>query len=150
VKKNLDEVDRKILKILQKNSRTPLREISKKVGLVNSAVHVRIKKLKKRGIIKKFTVILNPEGLNLPLLAFVLIKASKGKYQEIAEELVKYPEILEVYEIIGKYDIILKVRTRNIKELDSLLNEVGDINGIKEISTGIVLKIQKTTTELPL
>jgi len=150
MKKDLDEVDRKILKILQKNSRTPLREISKKVGLVNSAVHVRIKKLKKRGIIKKFTAILNPEALNLPLLAFVLIKARRGKYEEVAEELVKYSEILEVYEITGKYDIILKVRTRNSEELDSLLDKIRNVKGVRETRTMIVLKTQKNTTELPL
>lgn len=149
MKKYIDEIDRKILNFLQKNSRTPLRKISKEVGLMNSAVHVRIEKLKKEGIIKNFTVIVNPEALNLPLLAFVLIKAKRGEYQEVAEELAKYPKILEVYEITGKYDIILKVRTRNIEELDSILDSIGNIKGVKETHTMVVLKTQKNTAELP-
>ena len=63
----LDDIDKEILKVLQKNSRTPLREISKRVGLAESTVYERIKKLKGKGIIKRFTIIPDPESLgNLP------------------------------------------------------------------------------------
>ncbi len=146
----LDDVDRKILAILQKNSRTPLREISKEVGLAESTVYERIKKLKEKGIIKKFTVILDPNALNFKLMAFILIKAKAGRYSAVAEELKKYPEIVEIYETTGDYDMLLKIRTRGSEELNEFLDTIGEIEGVEATHTMVVLKVHKETTELPL
>jgi len=146
----LDEIDKEILRVLQKNSRTPLREISKRVGLAESTVYERIKKLKEKGIIKKFTIILDPESLGFHLLAFILIKAKAGKYAEVAEKLIAYPEIVEIYETTGDYDMILKIRTRSSEELNDFLDKIGEIEGVVATHTMVVLKIHKETTELPL
>ena len=146
----LDETDKEILKVLQKNSRTPLREISKRVDLAESTVYERIKKLKEKGVIKKFTIIPDPEALGFNLLAFILIKARAGKYADVAKELVKYPEIVEIYENTGDYDMILKIRTRNSTELNEFLNKIGEIDGVVATHTMVVLKIHKETTELPI
>lgn len=146
----LDEIDKEILKVLQKNSRTPLREISKQVGLAESTVYERIKKLKERGIIKKFTIIPDPESLGFHLLAFILIKAKAGKYSDVAEKLIAYPEIVEIYETTGDYDMIVKIRTRSSEELNDFLDRIGEIEGVVATHTMVVLKIHKETTELPL
>ncbi|WP_054840972.1 Lrp/AsnC family transcriptional regulator [Thermococcus peptonophilus] len=147
----LDEVDKKILMILQKNSRTPpLREISKEVGLAESTIYERIKKLKEKGIIKKFTVILDPNALGFNILAFILIKAKAGMYGHVADQLKKYPEICEVYETTGDYDMIVKIRTRSSSELNEFLDKMGSIEGVEATHTMVVLKVHKETTELPL
>ncbi|GAB6101147.1 Lrp/AsnC family transcriptional regulator [Thermococcus atlanticus] len=147
---NLDDIDRKILTILQKNSRTPLREISKEVGLAESTVYERIKKLKEHGIIRKFTVILDPDALGFTLLAFILIKSKAGKYSHVASELRKYPQIVEIYETTGDYDMLVKIRTRNSEELNEFLDTIGEIEGVVATHTMVVLKVHKETTELPL
>ncbi len=147
---NLDDIDRKILTILQKNSRTPLREISKEVGLAESTVYERIKKLKEHGVIKKFTVILDPDALGFTLLAFILIKSKAGKYSHVASELKKYPQIVEIYETTGDYDMLVKIRTRNSEELNEFLDTIGEIEGVVATHTMVVLKVHKETTELPL
>jgi len=146
----LDDVDRKILAILQKNSRTPLREISKEVNLAESTVYERIKKLKERGIIKKFTVILDPGSLGFKILAFILIKAKAGKYSYVANELKKHPEIVEIFETTGDYDMLVKIRTRGSEELNEFLDTIGEIDGVVATHTMVVLKVHKETTELPL
>ena len=146
----LDETDKKILMILQKNSRTPLREISKVVGLAESTIYERIKKLKENGVIKKFTVILDPEALGFTMLSFILIKAKAGKYAHVAKELIKYPEIVEIYETTGDYDMIVKIRTRGSEELNEFLDRIGEIDGVEATHTMVVLKVHKETTELPL
>ncbi len=147
---NLDDIDRKILTILQKNSRTPLREISKEVGLAESTVYERIKKLKEHGIIRKFTVILDPDALGFTLLAFILIKSKAGKYSHVASELRKYPQIVEIYETTGDYDMLVKIRTKNSEELNEFLDTIGEIEGVVATHTMVVLKVHKETTELPL
>ncbi|WP_297464098.1 Lrp/AsnC family transcriptional regulator [Thermococcus sp.] len=146
----LDDVDRKILAILQKNSRTPLREISREVGLAESTVYERIKKLKERGIIRKFTVVLDPEALGFNVLAFILIKSRAGMYSRVAEELSKYPEIVEIYETTGDYDMIVKIRTRGSDELNEFLDRMGNVDGVVATHTMVVLKVHKETTELPI
>jgi len=146
----LDEVDKKILTILQKNSRTPLREISKEVGLAESTVYERIKKLKERGIIKKFTVMLDPDSLGFKILAFILIKSKAGMYSHVANELKRYPQIVEIYETTGDYDMLVKIRTSGSEELNEFLDTIGEIDGVVATHTMVVLKIHKETTELPL
>ncbi|CAD5244945.1 Lrp/AsnC family transcriptional regulator [Thermococcus camini] len=146
----LDDTDRKILAILQKNSRTPLREISKEVGLAESTVYERIKKLKDRGIIKKFTVILDPDSLGFQILAFILIKSKAGMYAHVANELKRHPQIVEIYETTGDYDMLVKIRTGGSDELNEFLDTIGEINGVEATHTMVVLKIHKETTELPL
>ncbi|AFL95585.1 transcription regulator, AsnC family 6 [Thermococcus cleftensis] len=146
----LDETDRKILAILQKNSRTPLREISKEVGLAESTVYERIKKLKDRGIIRKFTVILDPESLGFKILAFILIKSKAGMYSHVANELKQYPQIVEIYETTGDYDMLVKIRTSGSDELNEFLDTIGEIDGVVATHTMVALKIHKETTELPL
>ncbi len=146
----LDETDRKILTILQKNSRTPLREISKEVGLAESTVYERIKKLKERGIIQKFTVILDPEALGFGIMAFVLIKSKAGMYSHVANELSKYPQIVEIYETTGDYDMLIKIRTSGSDELNEFLDRIGNVDGVVATHTMVVLKVHKETTELPL
>ncbi len=146
----LDEVDRKILRILQKNSRTPLREISKEVGLAESTVYERIKKLKERGIIQRFTVMLDPEALGFHIMAFILIKAQAGMYTNVASELARYPQIVEIYETTGDYDMLIKIRTSGSDELNEFLDRIGNVDGVVATHTMVVLKVHKETTELPL
>ena len=147
---SLDEVDKKILAILQRNSRTPLREISKRVGLAESTIYERIKKLKDNGVIQKFTVILNPESLGFTMLSFILIKSKAGMYARVAKEIMKYPEIVEIYETTGNYDMVVKIRTRNSDDLNTFLDRVGEVEGVEATHTMVVLKVHKETTELPL
>jgi Lrp/AsnC family transcriptional regulator for asnA, asnC and gidA len=146
----LDNIDKKILMILQKNSRTPLREISKEVDLAESTVYERIKKMRERGIIKRFSVVLNPNALGLGVLAFVLIKAKAGMYSHVAEELKKYPKIVEVYETTGDYDMIAKIRARDSDELNEFLDKIGDIEWVESTHTMVVLKTHKEEAELPI
>ncbi|AIF69516.1 transcriptional regulator [Palaeococcus pacificus DY20341] len=146
----LDEIDKKILAILQRNSRTPLREISKAVGLAESTIYERIKKLKDNGVIERFTVILNPEALGFTMLSFILIKSKAGMYAQVAKELMKYSEIVEIYETTGNYDMVVKIRTRSSDELNSFLDKIGEIKGVEATHTMVVLKAHKETTELPL
>lgn len=143
-------MDKKILAILQRNSRTPLREISKRVGLAESTIYERIKKLKDNGVIQKFTVILNPESLGFTMLSFILIKSKAGMYARVAKEIMKYPEIVEIYETTGNYDMVVKIRTRNSDELNVFLDRVGEVEGVVATHTMVVLKVHKETTELPL
>ncbi|MCD6559228.1 MAG: Lrp/AsnC family transcriptional regulator, partial [Palaeococcus sp.] len=115
-----------------------------------STIYERIKKLKDNGVIQKFTVILNPESLGFTMLSFILIKSKAGMYARVAREIMKYPEIVEIYETTGNYDMVVKIRTRNSDDLNTFLDRVGEVEGVEATHTMVVLKVHKETTELPL
>ena len=139
----LDEVDKRILEVLEKNSRTPLRKISKQVKIPPSTVYGRIKRFRKRGVVRRFVTILNPKALGFLVLAFVFIKARAGMCSTVAEGLKEYPEILEIYEVTGDWDIIIKVIMRSYEELNTFLNKISGIKDVESTCTMVVFKTHK-------
>ena len=131
----LDEVDKRILEVLEKDSRAPLRKISKQVKMPPSTVYERIKRLRKRGVVRRSVAILNPKALGFLVLAFVFIKARAGMYSMVTEGLKEYPEILEIYEVTGDWDIIIKVIMRSYEELNTFLDKISGIKGVESTYT---------------
>jgi len=99
----IDDIDQKILSIIQGNARTSNAEIARQVGMAPSAVLERIRKLEEKGVIRGYEVRLNPRALELGLVAFVSVR-TKDRYGslETAENLAKLPEVLEVHHTAGE------------------------------------------------
>lgn len=120
----LDDKDRKILEILESNSRTSIREIAKITGYRPSTVHQRIKRLKEEGVIQKFTVKLDDEKLNRNLVVFMLISGAMDKYLD--DKAMKDPCIREIHGITGEYDLLMKLKFRDMKEFNKFIIEFRD------------------------
>jgi Lrp/AsnC family leucine-responsive transcriptional regulator len=148
----IDEIDAKILNIIQENSRTPNAEIARQVGMAPSAILERIRKLEERGLIQGYTVRLNARALGLGLLAYVFVRTDDrvGKVST-AEKLAEIPEVQEIHHIAGEDCYLAKVRTADTKSLGRLLREqFGAIKSIISTRTTIVLETIKESTTLPL
>ena len=131
----LDNVDKKILTELQIDASQSLEDIAKKVGASKTPVWNRIKKLRKIGIIKNHTVILDPDKLGLEACFFVLVRTSeheKDWQDSFLNALLSREEVLEAHRLAGDIDYILKVRVRNAKAYDefyqALISEVKIFN----------------------
>jgi len=131
----LDNVDKKILYELQIDASQSLEDIAKKVGASKTPVWNRIKKLRKIGIIKSNTVILDPEKLGLEACFFVLVRTSEHEKEwqdNFLNALVTREEVLEAHRLAGDIDYILKVRVKNAKAYDefyqALISEVKIFN----------------------
>ena len=119
----MDAIDKKILLLLQDNAKMPNSEIAKQVGMVPSGVLERIRKLEDNGYIKGYTTNLNPESLNLGLLAFVFLKTSEMPgCLETADKLAEFPEILEVHHVAGEDCYLLKIRLKNCNTCYNYVN----------------------------
>ena len=132
----LDKVDREILAILQKDSSKPFVEIANELGVTDGTIHQRVKKLKKLGIIKKFTLELDDEAIGLGSLAYAFITVNPGFLVPISKELSTYPNILEVHETHTQSNIQIKIRAASQEEIrDIVVNKIRKIEGIsnKEI-----------------
>ncbi|MDB4071130.1 Lrp/AsnC family transcriptional regulator [Amylibacter sp.] len=131
----LDNIDKKILIELQTDASQSLEDIAKKVGASKTPVWNRIKKLRKIGIIKNHTVILDPDKLGLEACFFVLVRTSeheKDWQNSFLNALLSREEVLEAHRLAGDIDYILKVRVKNAKAYDefyqALISEVKIFN----------------------
>jgi len=136
----LDEMDRGILKRLQDDARIAFRIIAEELGLSESTVFVRVKKLQEKGIIKRFTTTVSPELVGKGLTAFILIKVNPQKYPVVLETLKKNNDIYEIYDVTGNYYTIAKVRVGSREDLAKIIDEIGLIEGITSTETAIVLR----------
>lgn len=152
LQRTIDKKDHKILSIIQSNARLSNAEISRRVGLAPSAVLERIRKLEDRGVIKGYRPKINPQAVNLGLLAFVFVRVKElpGK-DTTGRELSKIPEVLEVHHVAGEDCYLTKVRTSNTEALGQLLREkFGALPTVRSTRTTIVLNTVKEDSRLPL
>jgi len=146
----MDEIDRKILERLQDDARLAFREIAEDLGVSESTVFVRVKKLQEQGIIKRFTAAIPPEKVGKGLTAFILIKADPQKYPVVLETLEKIDDIYEIYDVTGNYYAIAKIRTGTREDLAKIIDKVGLIEGITSTETAIVLRNIKEETKIKI
>lgn len=137
----LDAIDTAILRRLQTEARTSNAEIAREVGLAPSAVFERIKKLETKGIIRGYEARLDPDALDLGLLAFVFVKADERPGAiRTGDHLAKIPGVLEVHHVAGEDCYLAKVRVRNAKELGRLLKDgFGAIPSVTSTRSTVVL-----------
>jgi Lrp/AsnC family leucine-responsive transcriptional regulator len=151
-----DVLDREILRLLRQDGRMSVASIAKEIGLSGPSVHERIKKLEQRGIIAGYTAILEPQLLNRPHVAFVMVTLSEGNEFAIDDPIVaricEEPDVLEFHRIAGEDCYLIKVRTATNKELENLLRRVRKIRGVARTRTTIVLstELERPTIEVPL
>ena len=114
----LDDVDLKILRILQKNAKLTTKELADAVHLTPTPVFERQKRLERRGYIKKYVAVLDAEKLNKGLLVFCKVKLKLINYDMadvFTRSIMRVPEVIECYNTSGAYDYLLKVRVKDMK-----------------------------------
>ena len=150
----MDEIDKQIIRILQKNSELPLSEISKKVGLSTTPCWNRIRKLEEENVILSRSVSINRYSVELPVMVFLSISVSShskdwtDKFMRIID---KYDCILEAHRLTGaSADYQLKIVAKSIDEYDNfqqmLINELDFV----QMASSISLRQLKDTRELPI
>ena len=148
----INELDARILTILQRNARTSNAEIARQVGLAPSAVFERIRKLEDRGVLQGYNARIDPHAAGLPLVAFTFVRSNDRPGGVVtAEELARIPEILEVHHVAGEDCFLVKIRAADTEAFGRILREeLGKIATITSTRTTIVLETLKETAELPL
>lgn len=144
----LDKKDLAVLECLRENARLSTRKIAKKVNMPITTVHNRIRKLEKYEVIKNYTLNLNHEKLGKWAYAYILVSVTynplEGKIrdqEEVAREIKKLPGVEEVCTITGVSDALVKVRHKNMAELNEfLVKKLRKVKGVARTQTTIVLK----------
>jgi Lrp/AsnC family leucine-responsive transcriptional regulator len=147
----IDEMDVRIVEILQQNARTPNAEIARQVGMAPSAILERIRKLEERGVIQGYTARINPEAYGVGLTAYVFVRADeRAGAPTTADRMAEIPEVQEVHHVAGEDCFLAKVRVKNPRALGELLQKkFGAIETIRSTRSTIVLDTVKETAVLP-
>lgn len=148
----MDDIDYKILTILQNKARIPNVEVARQVGMAPSAVLERIKKLELQDVIQGYEVRLNPEQFNRSLIAFVTVCVRPAlSARKTGRALARLEEVQEVHFLAGSDCLFLKIRVANHLELETLLTtKIAAIHEVLSTQTQIALATFKESARIPL
>ena len=137
----------KILFELIKNGNISVPILSKKLGINASVLYSRIKRLVRKKLIKKFTIEIDESLLGINVKTSVGINRDPKLKEEIHKKLLEITEVVSLYEVTGRFDIILRVYTKDLENLHSVvMDKIGKIDGIQNTETFV--ELQKTSKEL--
>jgi DNA-binding Lrp family transcriptional regulator len=148
-----DELDRAILKELQNNARITNATLARKIHLSQPAVHNRIKRLEKQGVIQQYTARLDREIIGYDLLCFLQIRTdgSPEHIQCIQNTVQTLVQVQECHQLTGEYDILLKIIVHSRQELSDFVKaHIAPLEGIQQLQTNIVLSEFKSSGDVPL
>ncbi len=149
----MDDIDRKLLKLLQENSTYTVAEISEKIGISSTPVWKRMKRLEESGVITNRVALLDPAKIGLGVTGFVIVKTndhSEKWLDRFAKVVEGIPEIVEMHRMAGDIDYLLKVVAPDIAGYDMIYKRIIKNIELSEVSASFSMEVVKSTTALPL
>jgi Lrp/AsnC family transcriptional regulator, leucine-responsive regulatory protein len=143
----LDEIDRRILGLLQFDCKLPLAKIGEKVGLSAPSIVERVRKLEAEGFITGYHAHLDARRLGMDITAFIGVSVVHPKAISFFEaQLARLTDVLECHHVTGGYTLLLKVKTRDTQSLEKLIQALRSIEGVERTETSVVLstKVERT------
>ncbi len=137
----LDERDKIIIEMLTKDARTPFTEIAKVLGISETAVRKRVNALEKAGVIRQYTILVNPSKLGYNLVSLTGVDTLPEKIFEVAEKLKEFDFVKEVYLTSGDHMIMAEVWAKDGEDLSDIIsNRIGRIDGVTKVCPAIILE----------
>lgn len=135
----LDDIDKRLLDLLRSNARQTTTELARKLGLSRTTVKDRIARLESRGVISGYTIRSNTDYERGLVKAQVMIVADAKKNATIIRHMQKIDEVRRVYTVSGIYDFIVEVVAETTGQLDSVIDEIGNIDGVDKTLSSVLL-----------
>lgn len=147
----IDNTDLKILSLLMQDANMPYTEIGKKINVSGGTVHVRMKKMEQMGIVKGSQLVIDYTKLGWDISAFLGIYLEKSSlYAEVAEQLVRIPEVVNIHYTTGIYSIFARIVCRDTNHLREILHDkIQKVQGIQRTETFISLE-ESVNRPIPL
>jgi len=151
---SLDDTDKKILTLLQENSKINIKELALKTNLTQTPVYERIKRLEKTGVIKNYIAVLNKEKIGLKVEVFcqvTLLVHSKELINKFETAIEKMDEVIECFHVAGNYDYLLKIIVKDMKNYQNFLkNKLSVLASVGNVQSTFVMTSTKNNNVLPL
>lgn len=139
----VDELETKIIRALNQNSRKSFREIAKEIGTSAPVVINKIKRMEEAGAIKGYIPVLDPEYFGYNLVAVVAMRISHGKLIEVQEKIAEDPHVFAIYDVTGEWDSIVIAHFKSREELNKFIKNVLAQKYVDRTVTHIVLNVVK-------
>jgi len=137
----LDERDKIIIEMLTKDARTPFTEIAKVLGISETAVRKRVRALEEAGVIKQYTIVIDPSKLGYNLVSLTGIDTLPEKIFEVASKLKEFEFVRSVYLTSGDHMIMAEVWAKDGNDLSDIIsNKIGKIDGVVKVCPAIILE----------
>lgn len=148
---DLDDIDIRILQVLQSNCKLPLAKIGDQVGLSAPAVVERVKKLEDNGVVIGYYGLLNARLLGKDVTAFIGVSiAHPRRIAEFERLATSFEDVLECHHVTGHHTLLLKVKTENTSTLEELISRIRSIEGVERTETMVVLSTHTERTQISL
>lgn len=135
----IDDTDRKLLGLLEEDALQSYAALGEKLHLSAPAVHERVKKLRKNGVIKKTTIAIDGDKIGRSLLAYIHVDTEGWGRTDALMGLAELPEVEEIHSVAGDACMLIKARTEDTKALESLLYHIYQLKGVKSTRSYVVL-----------
>jgi DNA-binding Lrp family transcriptional regulator len=135
----LDERDKQLISLLQKNGRESVVSLSKQLGVSRATIQNRIEMLERRKIIKGFTVLFDDEYQNRLLRVLMSINLKAGVSRHVIKALKHRPLVTKILSVSGIYDLIIEITVQTTIELDTEIDDIRELEGIEQTITSVVL-----------
>ena len=146
----MDELDRKILALLQRNARLSYREIARELRVAVGTVYNRVKRMEEAGVIRGYAPVLDYEKLGFGLTAIIGVKAQGRRIVEIEREIAGSDRVMLVYDTTGEYDIFVVAKFRDRGDMNSFVKWVLSLEGVEKTNTSVAMQVVKEDMRLRL
>ena len=149
----MDDLDRKILRLLQDDASLPIAELASRVGLSSTPCWRRVQNLEKAGVLRKRVALLDPEKMNLGVTVFVRVKTSQHSYdwlEDFARAIAQIEEVVEFYRMSGDVDYLLRIVVPDIAAYDAVYKRLIKAAALADVSSSFAMETIKYTTALPV
>lgn len=147
----LDDIDKQILQLLTANGRMSYADIGKELNLSRVSIRERVHHLIERGVIEKFSVVINSEKVGKNVSAFFEVDCEPASLVEVAEHLANHPNVASCYQMTGPSTLHMHVLVEDFSKLESFINEeLYSLEGITRVESHILLRRFKSRTGLKL
>jgi len=149
----LDQIDRSLLRALQRDSRLSQRDLADEVGLSQNACWRRLKALNESGLIKKHTIRLDPGDVGLNLTVFVMIRTrhhSRDWLQSFRKEVSAIPNVIDFYRVAGDYDYMMKIIAEDMNAFDRIYQRLIDKIDLETVTSYMTMEAIADARDLPL
>ena len=146
---SLDKVDLVIIKNLLNDGRSSFSGIAKQIGLTDVAIKKRVESLKRKGVLSSITANLNLKVLGFENPIYIQIRSEIGKNKDLFKKLNDFDCLIELYQVLGEYNLLAKIVVRDLGEAEKVIAKLGLLDGIIDLKTLVVLSELKHGSVLP-
>ena len=146
----LDDLDRKIISLLQEDGRMPFAEMARRLKVNENTIRFRFSRLLNKGVIRRIVALIDPRMVGINQSAALMLKIDPERIDHVLKELHDMREIPNIYQLSGDYDAIVVVMARDMNELHDIVSRIKKIKGVTEVNTLVTIKIVKSEVKFSL